>query len=93
VSGRVTFRQGDLFEADISEATVVTLYLLPTVNLQLRPRLFEELTPGTRVVSHSFDMGMWQPEERAVVDSSVVYLWTIPEEVPEDLATAPSASN
>jgi SAM-dependent methyltransferase len=91
VADRATFRQGDLFEADISEATVVTLYLLPTLNLRLRPKLFEELAPGTRVVSHNFNMGAWQHEERAVVDSSTVYLWTIPRETPEHLRTTPSA--
>jgi len=85
VADRVTFQQGDLFEADISEATVVTLYLLPTVNLRLRPKLFEELAPGTRVVSHDFDMDEWEHEERVEVGNDAVFRWTIPDEVPEHL--------
>jgi len=85
VADRVTFRQGDLFDADIGEATVVTLYLLPTINLRLRPKLFEELAPGTRVVSHDFDMDEWEHEERIEVGSSAIYFWTIPEEVPAGL--------
>jgi len=63
VSDRVEFILSDLFEADISQATVVTLYLLSKVNLRLRPKLFRELNPGTRVVSHDFDMGKWNPDE------------------------------
>ena len=63
VSDRVEFILSDLFDADISQATVVTLYLLSKVNLRLRPKLFRELKPGTRVVSHDFDMGQWSPEE------------------------------
>lgn len=80
VTGLVDFRQEDLFEADFSEATVVTLYLLPTLNEKLRPRLLAELAPGTRIVSHAFDMGEeWPPEKTVRVDSSVVHLWTVPE--------------
>lgn len=79
VEGRVTFRNGDLFEADISEATVVTLYLLPTLNLKLLPKLRKELKPGTRIVSHNFDMDDWSPEKRISVASGTIYLWTIPE--------------
>jgi SAM-dependent methyltransferase len=63
VSDRVEFILRDLFEADISQATVVTLYLLSKVNLRLRPKIFRELNPGTRVVSHDFDMGKWNPDE------------------------------
>jgi SAM-dependent methyltransferase len=63
VSDRVEFILSDLFEADISRATVVTLYLLSKVNLRLRPKLFRELSPGTRIVSHDFNMGQWDPEE------------------------------
>lgn len=85
VSDLVEFRQGDLFEADISEATVVTLYLLPEVNLKLRPLLFEQLRPGTPVVSHGFDMDAWEPDETDTVDASRIYRWTIPEEVPPHL--------
>lgn len=85
VTDRVEFRQGDLFEADISEATAVTLYLLPSVNLKLRPKLFEELEPGTPVVSHDFDMGEWRPEKTVEVNGDTVYRWTIPEDIPEHL--------
>jgi SAM-dependent methyltransferase len=85
VSDLVEFRQGDLFEADISNATVVTMYLLPSVNKELRPKLFEQLKPGTPVVSHDFDMGEWTPKKTVKLDTDTVYLWTIPEEVPESL--------
>ena len=85
VSDLVEFRQGDLFETDISEATVVTLYLLPSVNLELRPKLFNELDPGTRVVSHDFDMDDWEPEETDTVGSDTIFLWRIPEDVPASL--------
>jgi len=85
VADRVTFRQGDLFKADFSDATVVTLYLLPDVNTRLRPMLFEQLEPGTRVVSHGFDMDMWEPDTKMQVDDSYVYLWTIPEVIPPHL--------
>jgi len=78
VTARVRFRNEDLFEADISEATVVTLYLLPWVNLKLRPKLWSELKPGTRIVSHSHDMGDWKPEKEVEVDGETIYYWTIP---------------
>jgi SAM-dependent methyltransferase len=82
VADRVTFREGDLFEADISEATVVTIYLLPSVNVRLRPKLFRELEPGTRVVSHDFDMNQWEPDTTWQSDGETVYRWTIPDEPP-----------
>jgi len=75
---KVRFIQGDLFETDISEATVVTLYLLTRLNLKLRPKLMKELRPGTRVVSHAFDMGDWKPEKTELVGSTSIYLWRIP---------------
>jgi len=79
VTNRVTFRQADLFTSDIGEATVVTLYLLPSLNLKLLPKLMKELKPGTRVVSHAFDMGdEWPPEQTLDVDGRKVYYWTIP---------------
>ncbi len=82
VSDRVTFIQGDLFDAKIAEATVVTLYLLPDVNLRLRPKLLAELKPGTRIVSHNYDMGDWKPEQTAKVmvegTEHLVYSWTVP---------------
>src|SRR4051794_5150465 len=64
VEDLVKFVEGDLFEADIKNASIVTLYLLPSINLKLRPKLWKDLKPGTRVVSHAFDMGDWQPEKR-----------------------------
>ncbi len=79
VTKRVRFRNEDLFEADIREATVVTLYLWPWVNLKLRPKLLRELRPGTRVVSHCHDMGDWAPEHQIEVNGHKIYLWRIPE--------------
>jgi SAM-dependent methyltransferase len=78
VEDRVRFIEGDLFEVDLRPATVVTLYLLPNVNLKLRPKLMAELKPGTPVVSHAFDMGDWEPETVRTVGNSTVYKWTIP---------------
>ncbi len=78
VTDRVSFRNQDLFQADLREATVVTLYLLPSVNLRLRPKLFAELKPGTRVVSHDFDMGDWKPLKTIDVDGHKIYYWVIP---------------
>jgi ribosomal protein L11 methylase PrmA len=78
VTGLVEFRQEDLFKADFREATVVTLYLLPDLNVKLRPRLWDELKPGTRIVSHQFDMGTWKPEKRLESNGRVVYFWTVP---------------
>jgi len=85
VSDRVEFRRQDLFEADFSDATVVTMYLFPEINLKLRPMLFDQLAPGTRVVSHSFDMNGWEPDSTVNVNGDVLYLWTIPEEIPDHL--------
>ena len=79
VADRVEFREGNLFTSNISEATVVTLYLLSSVNLQLRPKLLTELRPGTRVVSHAFHMGDWRPAATEQVGSSTLYYWVIPE--------------
>lgn len=78
VTGRVEFRQKDLFTADLREASVVTLYLLPSVNLKLRPKLFQELKPGSRVVSHDFDMGDWAPDKTVDLDGHKIYFWVIP---------------
>lgn len=75
---KVRFIEGDLFETDVSEATVVTLYLLTRLNLKLRPKLMKELRPGTRIVSHAFDMGDWKPEKTENVSGSTIYLWRIP---------------
>ena len=79
VSDRVEFREADLFKTDLSQATVVTLYLLSSVNLQLRPKLLSELRPGTRIVSHAFDMGDWKPVRTEKVGTSTVYYWVVPE--------------
>jgi SAM-dependent methyltransferase len=78
VTDRVSFEVNDLFDADIRNATVVALYLLPEANMRLRTRLIRELKPGTRIVSHSFDMGDWRPDKERVVDGDHLYLWTIP---------------
>ena len=72
------FRTEDLFEAEIGEATVVTLYLWPWINLKLRPKLLKDLKPGTRIVSHYHDMGDWSPEQKLQVDGHWIYLWTVP---------------
>lgn len=77
VADRVAFRQADIFATDFSSATVVTMYLLPELNLRLRPTLFR-MAPGTRVVSHSFDMGDWTPDESAVIGTAKVMAWKIP---------------
>ena len=74
----VTFRQEDLFKADFKDATVITLYLLPDLNVKLRPKLWAEMKPGTRIVSHQFDMGTWKPEKRLESNGRTVYFWTIP---------------
>jgi SAM-dependent methyltransferase len=78
VADRVRFLNQDLFESDLSEATVVTLYLLPRLNLKLRPKLLAELKPGTRIVSHGFDMGEWKPERTVMVGDTAIHLWRIP---------------
>ena len=79
VTELVKIIRGDLFETDISEATVVTLYLLTELNRKVRPKLLRELRPGTRVVSHAFSMGgEWEPERQESVQGTTVYLWRIP---------------
>jgi SAM-dependent methyltransferase len=82
VAKRVKFLQQDLFETDIREATVVALYLLPELNRKLRPKLLSDLRPGTRIVSHDFDMGDWHPDQIVYVPGSTyehtVYYWVIP---------------
>jgi ribosomal protein L11 methylase PrmA len=79
VTEKVRFVEKNLFDADIHEATVVTLYLLPDVNLRLRPKLLKELKPGTRIVSHSFDMDDWKPDRKADIGGRTLYLWTVPQ--------------
>ena len=78
VTRLVEFRNEDLFRTKFSEATVVTLYLLPDLNVKLRPRLLAELKPGTRIVSNQFDMGTWKPEKRVELNGRTIYLWTVP---------------
>lgn len=78
VGDRVRFRNEDLFEANFSDATVVTLYLLPALNIKLLPKLLKELKPGTRIVSHAFAMGGWNPERTLDIGGRAVYFWTIP---------------
>jgi tRNA A58 N-methylase Trm61 len=87
VADKVEFRVQDLFETDLSRATVITMYLLPEVNLQLRPKLLA-LKPGTRIVSHDWDMGDWKPDRVVTIDVpdkpigreklSRIFLWTVP---------------
>jgi SAM-dependent methyltransferase len=81
VFDRATFVQGDLFEMDFSEASVLTMYLLPAVNLRLRPVILEKMRPGTRVVSHAFTMGDWEPDQRDAVEGSNIFLWVVPAQV------------
>jgi len=82
VQKMVEFRCQNIFEADFSDATVVTMYLLPDVNIRLRPTILRKLRPGTRIVSHSFDMDEWEPEKHTYVAASLyphsVYLWIVP---------------
>lgn len=78
VEHMVDFFEADLLEADFREATVVTLYLLDIINLELRPRLQQELRPGTRIVSHAFDMGDWKPDERVNCGGINLYKWIVP---------------
>ncbi len=78
VGDRVKILNQDLFTTDLSDATVVTLYLLPNLNRKLRPTLWKTLKPGTRIVSHDFDMGdEWKPEQTLNVDGATIYYWTI----------------
>jgi SAM-dependent methyltransferase len=82
LADRLDFRQQDLFEADLTPATVVTLYLSPDLNRRLRPKLLRELRPGARIVSHGFDMGDWVPSRTLQVSSNqgshTLYLWVVP---------------
>jgi cyclopropane fatty-acyl-phospholipid synthase-like methyltransferase len=77
VTGRVQFIEKNLFEVDVSDASVVTLYLLPGVNEKLKPRLQKELKPGSRIVSHSFSMGDWQPVKQEDINGRRIYLWIV----------------
>ena len=83
VTDRVRFEQQDIFTAKFADATVITMYLLPDVNMRLRPKLLSELKPGTRIVSHNYDLGDWQPVQRKEMDVSGVnhtlFLWIVPQ--------------
>jgi precorrin-6B methylase 2 len=72
-------REQDILTVDLSQANVLTMYLLPSVNLKLRPKILSEMAPGSRVVSHAFDMGDWQPDKVVQVNGRSVYYWTVPE--------------
>jgi SAM-dependent methyltransferase len=92
VADKVKFLQQDLFETDIREATVVTLFLLPEVNLRLRPKLLSDLKPGTRVVSHNFGMGNWTPLKTLKVrvpQEHTIYYWVVP---PRTNRSAPTST-
>jgi SAM-dependent methyltransferase len=81
VAGRLRFEVRDLFDAPIADASVVAIYLLPEINLRLRPRLLDELRPGTRIVSHAFDMGDWPADRTADVEGARIFLWIVPARV------------
>jgi len=81
VMDKVKFFEADLFETDIREATVVALYLLPELNMQLRPKLLKDLKPGSRVVSHEFDMYDWQPDKTGRLGRNRYYFWVVPTDV------------
>lgn len=78
VQEQAEIRQQDILTVDLSPASVVTMYLLPDVNMKLRPNVLNQLKPGSRVVSHAFDMGDWQPDRTERVEGRTLYLWTIP---------------
>ncbi|HEX8947746.1 MAG TPA: class I SAM-dependent methyltransferase, partial [Dissulfurispiraceae bacterium] len=81
VRDKVRFLRKSLFDADISKATIVTLYLLSSVNMKLRPKLLRDLRPGTRIVSHEFNMGDWTPDQAMEVEGHPVYSWVVPANV------------
>lgn len=98
VADQVEFREMDLFDTDLSDATVVALYLWPEINVKLRPKLLQELDPGDRVVSHDFRIGKWEPDESIEMGSDpmtqeLIFVWTIPEEVPDRLLRTPDTSD
>lgn len=83
VTDKVTFKEQDLFETDLTHADVITMYLLTRINMKLRPQLMK-LKPGTRIVSHSFSMGDWQPDKTVRIDGRDVYLWIVKENTTQD---------
>lgn len=78
ITDRATFRQEDLFTTDFSKVDILTMYLLPRVNMDLRPKIFQTMKPGARVVSHAFDMGEWKADRFETVDDARVFLWIVP---------------
>jgi SAM-dependent methyltransferase len=78
VENLAEIRQQDILTVDLSPASVVTMYLLPDVNLKLRPNVLSQMKPGSRVVSHAFDMGDWKPDKTERVDGRTIYLWIVP---------------
>ncbi|AKQ58050.1 50S ribosomal protein L11 methyltransferase [Bordetella hinzii] len=81
VQDRVDFRRQDLFDTDISQATVLTMYLLPDVNIKMRPVILDRLAPGSRVVSHAFTMGEWNSDRHEIINGRSLYLWIVPAKV------------
>ena len=92
VTEQAKFAVKNLFEADFYDANLVTLYLLPDVNLRLRPRLLRQLKVGTRVVSHSFTMGDWEPDKKVEIGYRTIYLWTVTEKAKEQYAEKEAAA-
>jgi precorrin-6B methylase 2 len=82
VQSLAEIRQQDILTVDLSAASVVTMYLLPDVNLRLRPNILSQLKPGSRVVSHAFDMGDWKPDKTERVNGRTIYLWIVPAKKP-----------
>lgn len=91
LTGKVQFLQQDLFTSDFSDATVISLYLLPELNVKLRPKLLK-LPAGTRIVSHAFDMGEWKADKVEQVDGRTVYFWTVPKQIPKNLQNSTPSS-
>lgn len=81
VTDRVRFRQEDLFATPLNDVTVLTLYLVTEVNIQLRPKILSQMRPGTRVVSNTFDMGDWRPDQRRAIGGTTIFLWVVPAQV------------
>ncbi len=92
LGGKVKFMKADLFETDFSQATVITMYLLPQINIRLRPKILD-MRPGTRVVSHAFNMEDWQPDQTATVEGRDAYLWIVPAKVAGQWKLAVPAGN
>ena len=91
VGNRVRFINADLFESDFRSATVITLFLGPHLNLKVMPKVLKEMRPGTRIVSHAFNIGRWQPEQKMEVSGRDIYLWRIPAKNTPEFAAAMDA--